>query len=182
MLLFTCIRDDFVNSPISALRFISLPLRRTASTPRDTRFARLDLGLFSKSSMRMTFYEFIIRGPVSKNRIPPVLVDTDLILTLVDFARSAILLDPVLLLPKMILTYPPTPTAAPPTAPKPALPAWLLHPVPPVAMQSRTPFWAGTGEPTKSNTMTTKTDSKRFMSGSPLIAVNATMTPNGGMS
>jgi hypothetical protein len=35
------IDDDFVNSPISALRFIALPLRRTASTPRDTRFARL---------------------------------------------------------------------------------------------------------------------------------------------
>ena len=38
--------DDFVNSPISALRFIALPLRRTESTPRDTRFARLDLGLY----------------------------------------------------------------------------------------------------------------------------------------
>jgi len=48
--------DDFVNSPISALRFISLPLRRTASTPRDARFARLDLGLFTKSSI----YEFIL--------------------------------------------------------------------------------------------------------------------------
>jgi hypothetical protein len=35
--------DDFVNSPSSALRFTSLSLRRTASTPRDTRFARLDL-------------------------------------------------------------------------------------------------------------------------------------------
>jgi hypothetical protein len=54
--------DDFVNSPISALRFIALPLRRTASTPRDTRFARLDLGLFTKSSTRMTFYEFIKQG------------------------------------------------------------------------------------------------------------------------
>jgi hypothetical protein len=32
-----------VNSPISALGFISLPLRRTKSAPRDTRFARLDL-------------------------------------------------------------------------------------------------------------------------------------------
>ena len=51
--------DDFVNSPISALRFISLPLRRTVSTPRGTRFARLDLDLFTKSSIRMTFYEFI---------------------------------------------------------------------------------------------------------------------------
>jgi hypothetical protein len=37
------------------LRFIALPLRRTARTPRDTRFARLDLGLLTKSSMRMNF-------------------------------------------------------------------------------------------------------------------------------
>jgi hypothetical protein len=37
------------------LRFIALPLRRTASTPRGTRFARLDLGLFTKSSIRETF-------------------------------------------------------------------------------------------------------------------------------
>jgi hypothetical protein len=51
--------DDFVNSPISALRFIALPLRRTASTPRDTRFARLDLGFFTKSSIRINYYEFI---------------------------------------------------------------------------------------------------------------------------
>ena len=43
--------DDFVNSSISALRFIALPLRRTVSTPHDTRFARLDLGLVTKSSM-----------------------------------------------------------------------------------------------------------------------------------
>jgi hypothetical protein len=44
------------------LRFISLSLRRTASTPRDARFARLDLGLFTKSSIRITFYEaFTIR-------------------------------------------------------------------------------------------------------------------------
>jgi hypothetical protein len=50
---------DFLGSPIPALRFISLPLRRTTCTPRGTRFARLDLGLFTKSSMRMTFYEFI---------------------------------------------------------------------------------------------------------------------------
>jgi hypothetical protein len=42
------------------LRFISLPLRRTESTPRDAKFARLDLGLFTKSSLRMTFCEFII--------------------------------------------------------------------------------------------------------------------------
>jgi len=35
--------DDFVNSPISALRFISRSPRRTKSTPRATRFARLGL-------------------------------------------------------------------------------------------------------------------------------------------
>jgi hypothetical protein len=47
--------DDFVKKPISALRLIALPLRRTAGTPRGTRFARLDLGLFSKSSKPMAF-------------------------------------------------------------------------------------------------------------------------------
>jgi len=51
--------DGFVNSPISALRFIALSLRRTGSTPHSTRFARLELGLFTKPSIRMTFYEFI---------------------------------------------------------------------------------------------------------------------------
>jgi hypothetical protein len=49
--------DDFENSPISALRFIALLLRHTASTPHDTRFARLDIGLFTKPSNRMTFCE-----------------------------------------------------------------------------------------------------------------------------
>jgi hypothetical protein len=43
--------DGFVNSPISALRFISLSLRRTGSTPHSTRVARLELGLFTKPSM-----------------------------------------------------------------------------------------------------------------------------------
>jgi hypothetical protein len=47
--------DAFVKSPISALRFISLSLRRTLSTPHSTRFARLELGLFTKSSHRMSF-------------------------------------------------------------------------------------------------------------------------------
>jgi hypothetical protein len=51
--------DDFVIRPISALRFIALALRRTVSTPRSTRFARLDLDLFTKSSKRKTIYEFI---------------------------------------------------------------------------------------------------------------------------
>jgi hypothetical protein len=48
--------DAFLKSPISALRFISQPLRRTVSTPRVTKFARLDLGLFTKPSKWMTFY------------------------------------------------------------------------------------------------------------------------------
>jgi hypothetical protein len=52
--------DAFVKRPISALRFIALALRRTVITPRATRFACLDLGLFTKSSTRMTFYEIIM--------------------------------------------------------------------------------------------------------------------------
>jgi hypothetical protein len=51
--------DGFVNSPLSALRFSALSLRRTCSTPHSTRFARLELGLFTKPSIRMTFYEAI---------------------------------------------------------------------------------------------------------------------------
>jgi hypothetical protein len=42
--------DDFVKNPISALRFISRSLRRTESTPRASRFARLELGLFTSPS------------------------------------------------------------------------------------------------------------------------------------
>jgi hypothetical protein len=56
------ILDDFVTRPISALRFISRSLRRTVSTPRAARFARLDLGLLTKSSKRMPIYEIIIGG------------------------------------------------------------------------------------------------------------------------
>jgi len=56
--------DDFVNRPISALRFISLSLRRTASTPRATRFARLDLDLFTKPSKRPPYGEFITFKPL----------------------------------------------------------------------------------------------------------------------
>jgi hypothetical protein len=41
------------------LRFSALSLRRTLSTPHATRFARLELGLFTKPSLRMTFYELI---------------------------------------------------------------------------------------------------------------------------
>jgi len=39
------------------LGFISLPLRRTVSTPRDTKFVRLELGAFYKSARNLTFYE-----------------------------------------------------------------------------------------------------------------------------
>jgi hypothetical protein len=41
------------------LRFIPLSLRRTGSTPHSTGFARLELGLFTKPSIVMTFYESI---------------------------------------------------------------------------------------------------------------------------
>ena len=54
--------DGFVKSPISALRFISLSLRRTSSTPRDARFARLELGAFYFAIDSKTFYEFIKPG------------------------------------------------------------------------------------------------------------------------
>ena len=37
--------DDFAERPISALRFTAQALRRTWSTPRPARLARLDLGL-----------------------------------------------------------------------------------------------------------------------------------------
>jgi hypothetical protein len=49
--------DGFVKNPISALRFIPLSLRRTARTPHSTGFARLELGLFTKPSVMMTFCE-----------------------------------------------------------------------------------------------------------------------------
>jgi hypothetical protein len=51
--------DGFVKNPISALRFIPLSLRRTARTPHSTGLARLELGLFTKPSGMMTFYESI---------------------------------------------------------------------------------------------------------------------------
>ncbi|HEX5681998.1 MAG TPA: hypothetical protein VFX82_14300, partial [Desulfobacterales bacterium] len=57
-------RDDFVIRPISALRFISLALRRTFSTPHATRFARLELGPITKSSNWMTPCKIITRGDV----------------------------------------------------------------------------------------------------------------------
>jgi hypothetical protein len=54
--------DDFAKSPTSALRFISLSLRRTISTPRDTRLARLEFGTFYKVVCKSTFYERINVG------------------------------------------------------------------------------------------------------------------------
>jgi len=59
--------DDFVKRPTSALRFIALSLRRTMSTPRDTRFARLEFGTFYKVVCKSTFHESIIRDE-EKNR------------------------------------------------------------------------------------------------------------------
>jgi hypothetical protein len=52
-----CIRnfDDFVKSPTSALRFISQALRRTVSTPRAAKLARLEFGAFTKSSVDRIF-------------------------------------------------------------------------------------------------------------------------------
>ena len=49
--------DDFVKSPTSALRFISLSLRRTTSSPRDTKLARLEFGTFYKVVCKSAFYE-----------------------------------------------------------------------------------------------------------------------------
>ena len=49
--------DDFVKRPTSALRFISLSLRRTMSTPRDTRLARLEFGTFYKVVCKSAFYD-----------------------------------------------------------------------------------------------------------------------------
>jgi hypothetical protein len=49
--------DDFVKRPTSALRFIALSLRRTISTPRDTRFARLEFGTFYKVVCKSVFYK-----------------------------------------------------------------------------------------------------------------------------
>ena len=57
--------DDFVKRPIPALRFISPALRsrrwrdKYASRHLACGGTRLDLGLFTKSSKRMTFYESI---------------------------------------------------------------------------------------------------------------------------
>ena len=65
---FAGLRDDFVRSPISALRFISQSLRRTMSTPHSARFARLELGLLTKSSLRAVFKEAQFRRCASPRR------------------------------------------------------------------------------------------------------------------
>jgi hypothetical protein len=44
------ILDDFVKNPISALCFNPQSLRRTESTPPSAGFARVEVGLFTKSS------------------------------------------------------------------------------------------------------------------------------------
>jgi putative acetyltransferase len=54
--------DGGVKSPISALRCISKSLRRTISTPYSSRFARLELGLFSPPSKNLSFYRSIKFG------------------------------------------------------------------------------------------------------------------------
>jgi hypothetical protein len=64
--------DGFVESPISALRFIPLSLRRTGSTPHSTGFARLELGLFTKPSGVMTFFESIRTGCGGRYKEPRV--------------------------------------------------------------------------------------------------------------
>ncbi len=51
--------DGFVKSPTSALRFISLSLRRTLSTPHDTKFARLEFGAFYFAIAILTFYKIV---------------------------------------------------------------------------------------------------------------------------
>ena len=51
--------DGFVKSPTSALRFISLSLRRTLGTPHDTKFARLEFEAFYFAIAISTFHEFV---------------------------------------------------------------------------------------------------------------------------
>jgi len=59
--------DGFVKSPTSALRFISLSLRRTLSTHPPgsaladyTKFARLEFGAFYFAISILTFYEIVM--------------------------------------------------------------------------------------------------------------------------
>ena len=50
-------RDGLVNSPISALRFSAVSLRRTGGAPLSARLARLERGPYTKPSIRMTSHE-----------------------------------------------------------------------------------------------------------------------------
>jgi len=59
---FYCNNDGKVKSPTSALRFISLSLRRTLSTPHDTKFACLEFGAFYFAIAILTFYEIVNDG------------------------------------------------------------------------------------------------------------------------
>jgi len=54
--------DDTVISPISALRFIPLSLRRTTSTPQDTGFATPWSWTYYGVVRSATFYELIKPG------------------------------------------------------------------------------------------------------------------------
>jgi hypothetical protein len=64
------ILDDFVKSPTPALRFISLSLRRTITTPHDTRFARLEFETYYKAVCKSAFYEPIILDATLSPSIP----------------------------------------------------------------------------------------------------------------
>jgi hypothetical protein len=66
--------DGFIKSPTSALRFISLSLRRTLSTRPSgptladyTKFARLEFGAFYFAISILIFYKFVIIGIPKKN-------------------------------------------------------------------------------------------------------------------
>jgi peptidyl-prolyl cis-trans isomerase SurA len=50
-------RDGFVNSPISALRSSTVPLRRTGGAPASARLARPEPGPYTKPSIRMASHE-----------------------------------------------------------------------------------------------------------------------------
>jgi hypothetical protein len=54
---FTGNSDDFLKAPLSASGLFPLSLRRTITIPRDTEFVRLDIGLFTTSSVPGRFYE-----------------------------------------------------------------------------------------------------------------------------
>jgi hypothetical protein len=53
-----------VKRPIPVLRFISLGLRRTGSTPHPTRVARLGLGAFYDAIGSEAFYDWSAGGKI----------------------------------------------------------------------------------------------------------------------